>query len=343
MGVSAPALSMASNSPTGIAPVLQLHPTRRCNLACAHCYSSSGPAVREELGLDLLTACLEDAAALGYRQLAVSGGEPLLYRPLAQLLARARALGMLTTITSNGMFATPERWRPLAALVDVAAISIDGTEAEHDAIRRQRGAFARTVANFNVIRASGVPFGLIFTLTLHNVDSLEFVVRLAARHGARGVQVHPLTLHGRAAEALAGARPDAVELLAALHEAVRLGRELGLAVQVDTLSLEQLLRYRDHIVPPRPLERCIDAAPVLVVQADASVLPLTHELSPALWLGSLHRAPLAALARDWLAGGRAERLVDACERTWSELTGADAPAAVYWYDEVAARTRRWDI
>ena len=50
-----------------------------------------------------------------------------------------------------------------------------------------------------MIRASGVPFGLIFTLTQHNAASLDFVVRLAAEHGARSVQVHPLTLHGRAA------------------------------------------------------------------------------------------------------------------------------------------------
>jgi MoaA/NifB/PqqE/SkfB family radical SAM enzyme len=54
-------------SPTGIAPVLQVHPTRRCNIACAHCYTASGPTVREELDPRLLLAVVEDAAALGYR------------------------------------------------------------------------------------------------------------------------------------------------------------------------------------------------------------------------------------------------------------------------------------
>src|SRR3954470_6102458 len=109
---------MATRGPTGIAPVLQLHPSRRCNIACAHCYSSSGPQAREELPLQLLSGCLEEAASLGYRQLAVSGGEPLLYHSLAALLARARSLGMLASITTNGMLATPARWGTLAALVD---------------------------------------------------------------------------------------------------------------------------------------------------------------------------------------------------------------------------------
>jgi len=89
---SAPPGSMVNSSPTGVAPVLQLHPTRLCNIACAHCYSGSGPTVRGELPLELLSDCLEAAAGLGYRQLAVSGGEPLLYGPLPELLGRAREL-----------------------------------------------------------------------------------------------------------------------------------------------------------------------------------------------------------------------------------------------------------
>ena len=115
---------------------------------------------------------------------------------------------MVTAVTSNGMLATSVRWKPLASLVDVLAISIDGKPAEHDAIRCRKGAFAAPSLISEVVRSSGVPFGFIFTLTRHNVDSLEFVVRLAAEHGARSVQVHPLTLHGRAATALPGARPD---------------------------------------------------------------------------------------------------------------------------------------
>jgi len=96
--------------------------------------------------LELLSDCLEAASGLGYRQLAVSGGEPLLYGPLPELLARARELGMLTTVTTNGMLLTPRRWDPLAALVDVLAVSIDGTQEEHDLIRRRDGAFAYQLA-----------------------------------------------------------------------------------------------------------------------------------------------------------------------------------------------------
>jgi pyruvate-formate lyase-activating enzyme len=328
---------VAEGSPTGIAPVLQVHPTRRCNIACAHCYSGSGPTAREELPLELLSACLEDAAALGYRQLAVSGGEPLLFRPLPELLARARALGMLTTVTTNGMLLTERRWEPLAGVVDVLAVSIDGRPEEHDEIRRHDGAFARTVSNLELVRSSGTPFGLIFTLTQHNADSLESVVRLAAREGARSVQVHPLTLHGRAATTMPGARPDGTELVVALCEAALLAAEVGVVVHVDALSAAQVLAYRDRLVPRRPLERLVDAAPVLVIGADRAVVPLTHELAPGLGLGSLADDGLAALGQRWLEDGRGDALARACARAWDGLA-QEPPAAVYWYDEVAAVT-----
>ena len=100
---------MSAARATGAYPVLQLHPTRRCNLACAHCYTSSGPSVREALDPELARAAVVAAAALGYRQLAVSGGEPLLYPALPGVLAAARAGGLVTTLTTNGLLATPAR------------------------------------------------------------------------------------------------------------------------------------------------------------------------------------------------------------------------------------------
>lgn len=305
---------------------------------CSHCYTSSGPDVKEELPRELLFACLEDAYVLGYRQLSVSGGEPLVYAALPDLLACARSLGMLTTVTSNGMLVTRRRWEALAPLVDVLAISIDGTPVEHDAIRCRRGAFKRTVANLDIVRASSVPFGLIFTLTQHNVNSLEFVVRLAAHYGARSVQVHPLTQHGRAVTQMPDERPDAIELIAALFEASRLGRELGVMMHVDAITARQLAEYRDHLVPRRPVENLSDVAPVLIVEADSSVVPLTHEVTRSIRLGALADARLCSLSSDWIAAGQADRLAFACERTWNEVTHACGNAPVYWYDEVAART-----
>lgn len=324
----------------GGTPVVQVHPSLHCNLRCQHCYTSSGPQLRGQLSIATLRGVLDDAWALGYRQLAVSGGEPLLYDHLTALLAHARSLGMFTTVTTNGMLITEERWAPLAPLVDLLAISIDGIGDDHDRIRGQRGAYAKTIANLPTLRASGCDFAFIFTLTQFNVDSVEAIVRLAKTHGARSVQIHPLTLDGRARVYMADARPDHQELLVALAEGERLGEVHGVRVHVDALSMEQIARCREDLVPARPVTRLVQVCPVLTIGADGNVTPLTHDISRSFRLGSVLDERLATLAEIWVSRGRADALGAVCERTWTELVTRkrDAVYASYWFDEVAARS-----
>src|ERR1700732_2069259 len=172
--------------------ILQIHPTRRCNLRCLHCYSSSGPEERGELPVALLADALTDAAAEGYTVASFSGGEPLLYRPLRELLDHAHGRGMATTVTSNGML-------------------LDGTPASHDRMRADPRAFATMASRLGRLRDSGIPFGFIFTLTQHNLHELEWVAGFAVEQGARLLQIHPLEAAGRATEELAESFPDAVE------------------------------------------------------------------------------------------------------------------------------------
>ena len=91
-------------------------------------------------------------------------------------------------------------------------------------------------------------------------------------------------------------------------------------------------------MPRRPVSRLIDVAPVLIVDADGIVIPMTHDVSGSLRLGSLHDEGLAALAAEWLDAGAGDELAMACEQAWVDLTSTSPPLAVYWYDEVAART-----
>jgi MoaA/NifB/PqqE/SkfB family radical SAM enzyme len=63
-------------------PILQIHPSLRCNLTCKHCYSNSGLLVSDRLETARLLEVIDDAAEMGYRVLSFSGGEPFLYDEL---------------------------------------------------------------------------------------------------------------------------------------------------------------------------------------------------------------------------------------------------------------------
>ena len=109
---------------------------------------------------------------------------------------------------------------------------------------------------------------------------------------------------------------------------------------MDAVAIDQLDEHQRAMVPERPVTDLASVAPLLVVQPDGIVQPLTHELAPQLALGSLKTLRLSLLAADWLAAGHAETLASLCEQTYRELTAAPDALAYYWYDEVAARSWR---
>jgi MoaA/NifB/PqqE/SkfB family radical SAM enzyme len=53
--------------------VVQVHPTRHCNLHCLHCYSSSGPDQHESIPVDLLNGAMTDALNAGYNAMGSPG------------------------------------------------------------------------------------------------------------------------------------------------------------------------------------------------------------------------------------------------------------------------------
>src|SRR3954452_17863623 len=122
--------------------VLQLHVSRRCNLSCSHCYSSSGPDHVDELSPAVWLDVIDDAAREGYNVVGFSGGEPLMFRPLRSLLLRARRNGMLTTVTTNGMLLDERHIDELRDAAGLVAISLDGTPESHNRMRRHRRAFS---------------------------------------------------------------------------------------------------------------------------------------------------------------------------------------------------------
>jgi Fe-coproporphyrin III synthase len=321
--------------------VLQVHPTRRCNLRCLHCYSLSGPHEREELPVEMLLSAIDDAAAEGYDAVSVSGGEPLLYKGLADVLAHAKGRGMLTAMTTNGMLLTERRVEPLAGLVDLVAVSIDGMATSHDSMRARSGAFRSMRKGLSVLRDHGIHFGLLFTLTQFNLGELPAVGDFAVDEGAWLLQVHPLHDSGAAVENLPGWVPDSKEMAFASLEALRILAEsrAPIRIQVDSGRREHLLAHPEEVfaagLPDRyrelPLARLVHP---LCIEASGRVSPLLHGFHAELELGNLHNRPLSELATEWRLT-RCPSFYEHCRAGWNTLGRDDAPALLSWYDELS--------
>ena len=79
--------------------------TRRCNMSCAHCSVESHPRLKKQPGEEELIRRVDDLIAAGVSYIQFTGGEPMLRGELVlQLMARARAAGVMSSLTSNGFW-----------------------------------------------------------------------------------------------------------------------------------------------------------------------------------------------------------------------------------------------
>jgi MoaA/NifB/PqqE/SkfB family radical SAM enzyme len=294
----------------------------------------SSPDETEALDVDLLLAAIIDAAGEGYDVLAVSGSEPLLYRDLPRLIRRAKEVGMTSAVTTNGTLLDDRRLAMIGG-VDLLAISLDGVPASHDRMRGARS-FERMSRRLDGLRASGIRFGFIFTLTMQNLDELEWVAEFALAAGASLLQVHPLELAGRGLP-LGGARPDEEELQWAVVEASRVQTAVGpsLTVHVDAVARGSLTQVLDRPGGTTGFAGLVDP---LVIESDGSITPVEHGFDRSWSLGSLHRDSLATCVDRF----RTDRLADLEEHV---LRGAAVDAAgrdsrfVNWHEAVGLRAR----
>lgn len=326
--------------PTGKTRVVQIHPTRRCNLRCLHCYSSSSPDERNMLGVALLADAVNDAASAGYNWASISGGEPLMYTHLSTLLRHVRSCGMQTAIATNGMLLDARRLDAIGEFTDLIAISVDGVPESHNTIRGSARAFELMASRLETLRARRLNFGFIFTLTQHNLHELQWVVQFALEQGAKLVQVHPLDNVGHAAEHMHGDCPDEIETAYAWLLGKRMEKMLDgkVSIHVDLVSSE-VLKRNPAMVFAAPLAGEADMpfseiVSPLVIEADATVVPLQYGFPREYALGNLRQAPLERLIDAWRAQ-RQLAFYQLCADAHESIVQAEKPHFLSWYDTVA--------
>ncbi len=224
-------------------PVVVWNSTRRCNLACRHCYLRAGePAAddgRPELTAAEAAAFVEDLAAMGAPVLLVSGGEPLLRPDIFSLGDLAVARGLRAALSTNGtLIDGPTARRIARAGFSYVGVSLDGLEPTHDRFRGADGAFRAALEGIRRCLAAGVRAGVRMTLTRDNFAELPAVLELVEREAIPRLCLYHLVYSGRGAE-LAGRDLSAAESRAAMELVARSALDWhrrGVAVEVLTVD-----------------------------------------------------------------------------------------------------------
>ena len=212
--------------------------TPRCNLACSHCYAAH-EGEQHELSTEQALGVIDDLASFGAPVVLFSGGEPFARADIRTLAAHAKAKGLRVTFSTNGTLIDDDCADWLRDLgVAYVGISIDGTEAVHDAFRRRPGAYALSLAAIRRLRDRGVKVGLRVTMTRTNVAAIPAIFELMRREKVPRICLYHLVYTGRGRE-IAATDLDHAEARAALETIIEETRrcfDSGFPVEVLTVD-----------------------------------------------------------------------------------------------------------
>jgi [mycofactocin precursor peptide]-tyrosine decarboxylase / 3-amino-5-[(4-hydroxyphenyl)methyl]-4,4-dimethylpyrrolidin-2-one synthase len=160
--------------------------TYACNLACAHCLSSSGRRDPRELTTAQCEAVIDELQAMAVFYVNVGGGEPTIRPDFWHLLRYATDHQVGVKFSTNGARVTPERAMLLAGTgyVDVQ-VSLDGATAEVNDYVRGPGSFGMALRALENLSDAGFRDAKISVVcTRQNVGQLDEFQALADRFGA---------------------------------------------------------------------------------------------------------------------------------------------------------------
>jgi MoaA/NifB/PqqE/SkfB family radical SAM enzyme len=155
--------------------------TYRCNAYCDFCHFGDHAAFRDSRHADTSTVLrnLPDLRTLGVRFIDLTGGEPLLHPELDVIARAAKASGMVTSITTNGLLYAKYAER-LRGLVDLLHFSLDSDIREqHDGMRGVP-CYDAVMASLDIAARLGETPDLLFTVTEQNYTQLMAVYEIAA-------------------------------------------------------------------------------------------------------------------------------------------------------------------
>jgi MoaA/NifB/PqqE/SkfB family radical SAM enzyme len=148
-----------------------------CNLKCSYCFSENFKYKgAKELSVEEWKDTIEQCIDLGAMAIGFTGGEPLVYPKLFDIIKASHPEKMLIIICTNGLLLTPDQAKKLYdAGVDIVQMSMDSGSAEdHDAFAAQQGAFEKAKQAFDIGREAGLDVAAVPTVSHYNMRSEGF-------------------------------------------------------------------------------------------------------------------------------------------------------------------------
>jgi len=181
---------------------MKIEVTYNCPLSCIHCSSVANSENRLEMTRDKCIEIINDAVSIGLKEIIFSGGEPLSWGSIFDVVKYSKKRGLNCGIYTSG---NCENIREI--LINLKKNDIDkiifslysDNENGHEKITRKSESFKNTIKAIKLAQSLKIQSEIHFVALASNYKKLEGIVNIAKKHKLKRISVLRFVPQGRGA------------------------------------------------------------------------------------------------------------------------------------------------
>jgi MoaA/NifB/PqqE/SkfB family radical SAM enzyme len=159
--------------------IIQMQYNYACNMKCAHCAIKTlqGREGARSMNPSDVASLARQADEMGLARWVITGGEPLIFKDLDEIVAAIDPRRFYINLDTNGWFLDKPKAKHLKEIgVDRIQLSLDSLDAnEHDVFRGLIGAHARAMKAVDVVLEAGLRIFIQTVVTKQRLYTQEFI------------------------------------------------------------------------------------------------------------------------------------------------------------------------
>jgi len=210
-------MNLQLHKPPFLLKEMKIEVTQKCPLVCAHCSSNATPNATQQMKVTDALHLTSQAINIGIKELDISGGEPLIWPGIIDLVKMCSENGVKTSVYSSGNVRDCQIILAELRKVGLSKIifSIFGSSAHtHEQITRIRGSFLQTMSSIDRAISERIKTEIHFVPLSTNYMELPKVIDLAKDRNIKKISVLRFVPQGRGAlgKDLALTKPQNIRL-----------------------------------------------------------------------------------------------------------------------------------
>ena len=154
--------------------LIHINLTNNCNLRCRHCYMSAGKFPERVVNFKELKKFFENLYTIQESsEIVLSGGEPLTYKNIFELLNFLNNGKNKITLFTNGTLINTENCKIISKNCDEVQLSFEGVTEECFEKIRGKGTYRKVINSVNLLKSCGTKIILAITLLPMTAEDLR--------------------------------------------------------------------------------------------------------------------------------------------------------------------------